>query len=924
MTSKASPAPKPPRRRRCWPWAAGASVLSFLTALGLGLYLQTALAPLLENTIRNYAADYGIAGLRFDLHQVTPWQAAIHTLRLSGADPEAGDPFRLDSLVIQYSPRGLKTRVIKGVKLSGLVLRVEKTDAGWRLPGLPDRPSDQAAYPMQGADRPERPDWKIRRLEIRNSRLEIDHGPRRFTVPFSLTIDHDAEDGRGYRGRLKCEPMDQPISVAFELKPDEKALTIALVEADLDLSRLGAFLGDRPAAPLSGRLAAAGKARLQIDPLKVKTAEFQVRLPDGVASIGSSWEVRVPAPESPLATIKRAEDRSWTLHAPEFAFGPAEHVRIRNWRGRLHPDVKDWLTQGALELEVRTPDPDAASTAEASPGQNLPLRYAGRWSAEKGWTFKVSGEGPSWQWHPKPAAETGPLHFTPRLDLTASGAKDQIQFQTNAQLTDFSVQRSQTRVRIPAVSLQASAEGHWHQLQGRYIFKADGLRISNESVQGRLPRVAVAGGFHTAGDDLRLTGRARISRGAVRIPKDGLSMEGIRLDLPLAWPQDPATAGGRFSLTTLKWNDLSLGAVSGRVRQQARGADFAATHQSALLPGARLAVDGHVALATGETIPRVSLAYRLERAASREDIDLGALKADWAGIRGNGRITAAGHGVYEPGSLQADLRMEISGGRLTIPQKKAGILGFEGAVVFPDLTTLRSAPRQQIAFERTYVGDLAASDGRIDFQIEPGGVFFLEQGRFQWCQGTVYLPATRVMPGKDEYDLTLSCDRLKLAPLLEQIGAARAEGGGTVSGRVPIRIRKGQFQVDSGFLYSSPGEGGTIRLRGTDMLTAGIPPGTPQFNQLELARQALKEYDYDWVKLTLATEPREDLLRLKLQLSGRPTHPLPFIYDTRAGGFVPADPESPGSRFEEIKLDVNFSLPLNRLLEYKDLLNLFS
>ena len=67
-----------------------------------------------------------------------------------------------------------------------------------------------------------------------------------------------------------------------------------------------------------------------------------------------------------------------------------------------------------------------------------------------------------------------------------------------------------------------------------------------------------------------------------------------------------------------------------------------------------------------------------------------------------------------------------------------------------------------------------------------------------------------------------------------------------------------------------------------------------------------------------------DLLRLKLQLNGRPANPLPFIYDTQAGGFVPAGPDSKGSRFEEIKLDVNFSLPLNRLLEYKDLLKLFS
>ncbi len=920
MTPNASPAPKPPLRRRCWPWAAAAAILSFLTAFGLGLYLQSALAPLLENTIRSYAADYGIADLQFDLHQITPWRADVHDLRLAGEEPEAGVTPHLDNLVIDYSPQGLRARVVERIKISGLVIRIVKTESGWRLSGLPDRPLDQAPSLAPKSDRAKRPEWKIRHVEIRNSRLVIDHGRRRLTVPLSLTMDHDDQNGGRYQGRLRCSPADQPITVAFDLDPGAQALTIAAAEADLDLSRLSGLLD----LPLAGRLAAAGKARLQIEPLKLKTAQIQLRLPEGVASFGSPPGLRVSTPDAPLATVKHAEDGNWTIQASELAVGRSDQWRIRNWHGRLNPDAIGWMVEGSFDLEARMPPREASGTSDAAPGQRLPLTYRGRWQTDQSWELKLSGRGGPWKLNPPPGLDNDPLHFTPQLRMTANGVKNRFHIEAEAQLADFKTRLAQTRMGIPVVSIRASAEGARDRFQGRYVFQADNLKIENASARGRLPRVSVEGSFQTAGDELRLAGRTRIARGAIRVPEHQLSLEGLRIDLPLAWPPDPATAGGRFSLADIKWNDRSLGAVKGWLRQQARGAEFKATHQSALLPGGRLQVDGRLALGAGDAPPRVSLTYLFERAASQEDIDLGAIQAAWAGIQGNGRITAAGRGIYEPGNLQADLRMEIAGGRLTMPQKKAGILGLEGAIVFPDLTAMRSAPRQQIAFERTYVGDIAASNGRIDFQIEPGGVFFLEQGRFEWCQGTVFLPATRVVPGKDEYDLTLSCDRLKLAPLLEQIGAARAEGGGTVSGRIPIRVRKGQFLVNSGFLYSSPGEGGTIRLRGTDMLTAGIPPGTPQYNQLELARQALKEYDYDWVKLSLATKPREDLLSLKLQLSGRPTNPLPFIYDTQAGGFIPADPESPGSRFEEIKLDVNFSLPLNRLLEYKDLLNLFS
>ncbi|MDJ0803881.1 MAG: YdbH domain-containing protein [Desulfobacterales bacterium] len=923
MTPNASPAPET-ALRRYWPWAMAAAVLFFLAALGMGLYLQAALAPLVEKTLSDYAADHGIAGLRFDLRRITPWQADIHAIRLAGKGPASGDPLRLDSLVIDYSPGDLQARVIKAVKISGLVLRVEKTAAGWRLPGLPDRLPDQTAPPARQADRVDGPEWKIHRLEIRNSRLEVDQGRRRFTVPFSLTVDHDARNGGGYAGRLSCSPADQSVRIAFELDPEAHTLTIDAAEAALELSRLGAILDNPPAAPLSGRLAVTGKARLRFDPLQVAAAEMHVGLPDGAASVGRPWGLRVPTPEAPLATVKLAEDGHWTLHAPDFTLGPRDHLRIRDWRGRLHPVATGWTAEGAFNLEVRTPPPDASGTDDPLPGQRLPLTYRGRWQADQPWALDLSGQGDPWKLNPQPGPDSGPLHFTPRLRLAASGDTNRIKIEADAQLVDFKTRRAQTRVRIPVVSIRASGEGPWDQLQGRYVFQADNLKIDTDTARGRVPRFSVEGGFQTAGDELRLAGHARIARGSIRLPQYQLRLEGIRLDLPLAWPHDPATTGGRLSLGGLNWNDLSLGSVRGRIRQRHRGAEFEATHQSALLPGARLTVEGRVALDAERPPPRVSVAYRFERDASPEDFDFGALRAEWAGIHGNGRIAAEGRGVFEPGSLHADLRMEIAAGRLVMPGKQAGVIGLEGGVVFPDLVAARSAPRQQIVFERTYVGDIAATDGQIDFQIEPGGVFFLEQGQFKWCHGTIYLPATRVEPAKDDYDITLWCDRLKLARLLEQLGAAQAEGAGTVSGRIPLRIRKGQFRVNGGFLYSSPGEGGTIRMRGTDMLTAGVPPGTPQYNQLELARQALKEYDYDWVKLSLATEPREDLLRLKLQLSGRPTHPLPFIYDTRAGGFVPADPGSPGSRFEEIKLDVNFSLPLNRLLEYKDLLKLFS
>jgi len=166
----------------------------------------------------------------------------------------------------------------------------------------------------------------------------------------------------------------------------------------------------------------------------------------------------------------------------------------------------------------------------------------------------------------------------------------------------------------------------------------------------------------------------------------------------------------------------------------------------------------------------------------------------------------------------------------------------------------------------------------------------------------------------------LYCDRLNLPMILEQLGGVNAEGIGTVNGRLPIQVKNGKIRFSDGFLFSTPGEGGKIHVTGTEMLTAGIPRNTPQYVQLELAREALKNYDYDWAKLNLKTEGDNAVLRL--QLNGKPSKPLPFVYNKEIGGFAKVDVGNKGSIFQGIRLDVNFRVPLDKILHYKDILDM--
>jgi hypothetical protein len=306
-------------------------------------------------------------------------------------------------------------------------------------------------------------------------------------------------------------------------------------------------------------------------------------------------------------------------------------------------------------------------------------------------------------------------------------------------------------------------------------------------------------------------------------------------------------------------------------------------------------------------------AHRLSRS-----FDLGAILPAFKGARITGTLSLDGRAALERGGAAMDADLRVENGGLRMPDKDLALAGIETRLHLPGLAPLRSDPSQMLRIQEVTVGGLRMRDLRINYRLEPDGGVFVEKGRFEWCGGNVTLQSLPIRPGGSEYDLILYCDRLHLATLLDQLGVARAEGEGTVSGRIPLHLKQGRMVFDDGFLYSSPGTGGVIHVTGAELITGALPKDSVQHTQIDLAREALKNYLYDWVRLRMNTEGEN--LMLELQFDGKPADPLPFEYRKEIGGFVRVDAKSPGSRFQGIRLDVNMGLPLNRILRYRELL----
>jgi len=166
-------------------------------------------------------------------------------------------------------------------------------------------------------------------------------------------------------------------------------------------------------------------------------------------------------------------------------------------------------------------------------------------------------------------------------------------------------------------------------------------------------------------------------------------------------------------------------------------------------------------------------------------------------------------------------------------------------------------------------------------EIESPSTFYIEKSTFKWCGGDVYTPSARFRLKEKNYDIVLYCSQLNLTDVLKEIFGLQGEGQGHLSGRIPVKWRDEELIVDKGYLHSTPGEGGELRLDADSPNAANAIIGAPVAGALSqskmgFAKEALKDFHYDWAKVTINSE--NNLLKTNLDLAGRPNKPIQVEY----------------------------------------------
>lgn len=389
----------------------------------------------------------------------------------------------------------------------------------------------------------------------------------------------------------------------------------------------------------------------------------------------------------------------------------------------------------------------------------------------------------------------------------------------------------------------------------------------------------------------------------ITLKKSKTKLVNLSFQLPLHYPPLQTGVPGALKIEQIRYQNKNSGTLQATVSQSPKGISASTLLTTPFVPGLHVVCDGSAQLPEDYTVRCRIPATQIDSATFPPFIAL----PDKLSLTGTITANGAFHLTDKKRSFTGKMVGEFHDGTLT--QGKSTLSDINVAVVFPHLPLLQSAPGQLCTIGSVDFGKIKLSDGRMRFRIEDEQSIFLEKIQLNWCGGKVETGSFTLAKNIKELETTLYCDRLGFTELLAQFGIDKAEGQGSLNGRLPMVISEKGVMFDDGFLFSTPGNSGIVRFSDTRLLRQGIPD-INKSSYLNYSMKALENFSYNWTKLTFNSQDKE--LLITMQLDGKPAEPLPFDY--KNGQLVP-DKTGPGLQ-QPIRLDVNFCLPMNDLLQY--------
>ena len=907
-----------------------AAVLFAATALMacLGLVIVLCLPDLATQRLPvEQIRNLGFSDFRGRITKIGMNQALAGPFRFGHADQPA---ITIQSVAIDYSLGELRQKRVRRVSISDIQIHASLGPDGIALPGLDTamladkKPNAMSAPGPSGLGL----DMTIEKVELRSGLLILTWRGGTYRIPFAADLTIEGPDMANWVIHVRLFPCNQRLTLTAMVDLESRMADLDLEGSTMALDSFADLFHHIPGLDLTGRATIHANARLHLAPVALSDARVDMVWRNGQLTYASA--TISPGQDGLLAHFSANSENltNWQVNATGLRLLTPVPVAMKALTARLDLDDVTRAVAGTAELSVLpfTIQAPGAVTLKKRMAMMVDLNANQHASGE--WRARLNTRS-----RPQSDPLAG-LHATisdlelhgpaPRIKVTVNG--DGQAGSAHWQLDLQSIQAAAAGITaalpkaIVAGQLQLTRQRSETAWSGHVRAQLPTMGLNGQGITGKLKNLVLSTQFQRQADTpFVFDAKLNLASGQLHHTPSGLKLSEIRLDLPYKANPKTKSDTGTFSIGRIIYQQDLLGDFQGRITQKQNAFLLSATHTNNLFPKMAATVTGTLRPRDWRQ-PDAAFAVDIPSTVLPVDFDLGQWVPAAMGMTLSGRVSARGQVSISTAGIRGDLDLVLQDGALRMKQKQILVEGIHTRLRFPDLPTIRSEAAQPLQFDRAAMGAIVVDGGSFDYQVESEKTLFIEKGRLYWCGGKLDAQSLRVTAGKPAYQISLYCQRMELSRLLEQLGTVNAKGTGMVNGRIPIIYSNGRVRFDDGFLFSTPGETGQIQITGADVLTRGIPLGTPQLAQVELAREALKDYIYEWAKLALVSEGEDFVMRL--QFDGKPVNPLPFVYNKEIGGFVRVETGVQGSVFQGIALDVNLRLPLNRLLQYKDIVNM--
>lgn len=833
----------------------------------------------------------------------------------------------IGSIHADYSVSSILNKKIKQIRINGLTLNLEVSEGRIIIPGLDlekiigPKSKQNISQQSSAINLP----LQVDNFQISNGFLNILYENQRLFIPFGLQITRKEQTDNdilpAYRLNLQLFPQGQEIAISGSVDLSNNKGIFTIVADSLDMRPFAFLLGELEEIFSFGKASIRGNTEINLMPFQLIATEIEFEL-ESVnfknVPITFSSPAGSDTTTKPLRLKVTGNGQQWNIVAQGSLVEPLSASIAVD--GSFLPGDDGAKGSGSMSIRVT----DTTTTLGSA---HQPVIIKGNPELHGDFSINITSAG-AWQAKVQSSASKEILEISygqnslkariPSFTILGEGSADATQIQISLAIPDVHVTSSDaSELHLPMAKLQGAINQEKRTAQervtgGKFTLALPGVKVKRGALTGRAD-ITLTGKIEPQPlqdiKSLQMSGEFVVNNAKAEEQESSISIDSIEGRIPWQLSLADRETAGRINITGIKWKNKDLGSFESAVRLKNMTYSLDGRFTHSLLNGLVTNVTGQ---AGGDSEYQASLVIQMD-ATPFSSLHLGKIDPALNNSYLEGKLGLDGSLEVDAKGFKGSMRLILQNGRLEFPEKKYELNNINLTLLLPSLPDLRSAPAQKILFEKASVGDLTFEHGKVVWQLESADSIFIEEGVVSWAGGRIFTNAVRISPDRKEFVIPIFCDRLRLTEILNQFGVSNAEGEGTVSGRIPLLVGKDTIRFEDGFLYSSPGQGGSVKVAALDMLSAGIPQNTPQFAQVDFAAEALKNFQYNWVRLLLNSEG-EDLV-MQMHMDGKPLQSLPFSYDSQTGLLQRIEGDTQGIN-QPIRLDVNFRLPLNRFIGY--------